>query len=50
MIQLNRKIAKKKDYSPAVSVWEVQILGPHYVEELDIDFTNQEVKNIYYSL
>jgi hypothetical protein len=28
-----------------LSVGEVQILGPYYIEELDIDFMNQEVKN-----
>jgi hypothetical protein len=29
-----------------LSVGEVQILGPHYIEELDIDFTNQVKKFI----
>jgi hypothetical protein len=29
-----------------LSVGEVQILSPYYIEELDIYFTNQEVKNV----
>jgi hypothetical protein len=33
-----------------LSVGEVQILGPHYVEELDMDFMNQEVNKFNRSM
>jgi hypothetical protein len=33
-----------------LSVGEFQILGPHYIEELDMDFTNQEVKKFIRSM
>jgi hypothetical protein len=33
-----------------LSVGEIQILGPHYIEELDTDFTNQEVKKFIMSM
>jgi hypothetical protein len=33
-----------------LSVGEVQILGPHYIDELDTDFTNQEVKKFIMSM
>jgi hypothetical protein len=39
-----RNIVKKRDYSTTISVVEVQMLGRHYIEEVGIDFTNQEVK------
>jgi hypothetical protein len=33
-----------------LSAGEFQILGPHYIEELDTDFTNQEVKKFIMSM
>jgi hypothetical protein len=33
-----------------LSVVEIQILGPHHIEELDMNFTNQEVKKFITSM